>query len=301
MKKLSLLTSFLGFSAFIFTSCGSTKLAIQDQTPVAVISIIGNTQVPWVDHDTEATTATGEPEAENLLTSMATKFVSSQDPEILTAVDRLDYVYDSIAQNLPELTGLSVLPKDDVLTHDSYKQLKSSYFNMLAATKKATNYKDLSTIGSKPARLFLKNVGAKSAILVSCTFQKDIAKGNRSTGTIKGVATLKIKMLNQKGKEVINKIYTADTEYLKIYDSEYNKEELVSLLNDAIDNTIRQFCMDISKLSIETPLTNAEETKTEDVKSTPIMIKKPADSLEATSATPETEQIPVTEPEKTEN
>ncbi len=277
MKRFSLLLLAIGGFALVFAGCTSTNFTLEEFSPSAVISIIGNTQVPWVDHDEEVTTPTGEPEAESTLTSLASQFTDSKNPELMTAIDRLDYVYDSLAQNLPELTGIEVLSKDDVIKSETYEDLRSSYFNMLSATKKATGYKDLTTIGGKTARVFFNSIGAKSGIIVSCTFQKDIAKGSRSNGMIKGIATLKIKLLNEKGKEVLNKIYASDTEAIKIVSGDYNKDELVTLLNDAIDAAIRQFCIDISKDSVEsaTPLQNEESKEDEasqEVKGTAIKL-----------------------------
>ncbi|MBQ9205432.1 MAG: hypothetical protein IJ158_01820 [Treponema sp.] len=267
----------LGFAAalvpFFFTSCASTKISLKEYSPVAVISIVGNTQVPWVDAEAEDGTATGEPEAENLLTSMVNKLVNGQNPEIVTAVDRLDYAFDSVNQNFPELIGLEVLPKDTVISADYYDSLHSSYFNLLAATKKATGFKDLSTIGAKSARYLLEAVGGKSALLLSFTFQKDVAKGSRSNGTIVGIVTMKAKLLNSRGKEILNKIYTAKTaEPIKIKRSEYDTDSLLTGLEEAIDSAVRQLCMEISKMSYDS-IDEATETKEENsVKATAIAL-----------------------------
>ncbi|MBQ4378132.1 MAG: hypothetical protein II821_02910 [Treponema sp.] len=277
MKKLSLSAFVLTGITMILSGCGSTQISLNEQTPSAVISIIGNTQIPWVDHESEETTPTGEPEAESTLTSLATSFIASQDPEVVTAVDRLDYIYDSIAQNLPDLTGIQVLPKDEVISSEAYKRTTSSYFNTLSATKKATKFKDLSTIGSKSARVLLNSLGAKSAILASATFQKDLNKGTRSNGTIKGIATLKIKMLNEKGKEITNKIYVSETQPVRIIGGDYDKDELVSLMNEAIDGAVRQFCMDLSNTSTDEVLSSSENKAeaAEETKATPIKMKTP--------------------------
>ncbi|MBR1722746.1 MAG: hypothetical protein IJ727_09750, partial [Treponema sp.] len=144
MKKQIAYFVLLPIIAVFLESCGSTKIIIEETSPVALISVIGNTQVPWVD-DEEETSSTGEPEAEGLISSMASRFTDAQNPEILTAVDRLDYAYDSVIQILPEMTGLQLIPKEDLLSSEAYGHLSPSYFNMLTATKMATGTKDLST------------------------------------------------------------------------------------------------------------------------------------------------------------
>ena len=77
MKKFNTLSLALVSIAFVLTSCASTKISLQESSPVAVISIIGNTQVPWIDEDDETVLATDEPEAESLLTSMASRIIDS--------------------------------------------------------------------------------------------------------------------------------------------------------------------------------------------------------------------------------
>ena len=257
MKKSIFALSVIAAIEFLITGCASTKINLSDQSPIAVISIIGNTQVPWVDEEAE-TTPTGEPEAEGLLTSLANKFADGKNPENLTAIDRLDYAFDSASQIIPELTGCQVLPKADVIETESYKFMSPSYFNIMAASKTATGFKDFTTIGAKKARLFMNEIGANSALTLSFTFQKQIAKGSRSSGTIEGIVTLKAKLLDKRGREVINKIYTAMTpEPQRISSGQYDKDALVSALNDAIDIAIRQFCIDLMKNSV----VPAEETK----------------------------------------
>ena len=276
MKKQIAFFALLPVILLFLESCGSTKIIIEETSPVALISVIGNTQVPWVDED-EETTPTGEPEAEGLLSSMTSKLTDSQNLEILTAVDRLDYACDSVNQILPEMTEFQLIPKESLLSSDAYAYLSPSYFNMLAATKKATGMKDLSTLGAKNARVFMESVGAKSALLLSFTFQKDISKGTRKNGFVTGIVTMKAKFLNNRGREVMNKIYVSKTAPLKIMSGQYSKDNLVSALNDSIDATVRQFCADLSEMSgkAEEPIKSDSfsEGESENFGPTPIKMK----------------------------
>ena len=176
---------------------------------------------------------------------MLNKVVDGQNPEILTALDRLDYVNDSVHQIIPEMTGVEVLEKDVVVKSEAYKNLKSSYFNMLSPIKSATDYKDLTTLGAKSARVTMKEVGAKSALFFAFTFQKRVFKGKKSSGEVEGVVSMKAKLLDERGKEVVNKTYQVTTsEKIKITNSKYNKDALVEALNTAIDDAIRQFAVE---------------------------------------------------------
>ena len=105
MKKSILWLAGAAFSAFIFASCGSTKIAMQEHSPVAVFSIVGNSQVPWTADDPHNP---DEAESDGVLSSMVNKLIDGQNPEIVTAVDRLDYADDSIRQIFPEMTGCEI-------------------------------------------------------------------------------------------------------------------------------------------------------------------------------------------------
>ena len=272
MKKFNTLSLALVSIAFVLTGCASTKISLQESSPVAVISIIGNTQVPWIDEDDETVLATDEPEAESLLTSMASRIMDSNNPEILTAVDRLDYAFDSASMNILEMTGCAVLPKEEVLSSEAYTYLTPSYFNSLTPTKTATGFKDLTTIGAKNARYLMDSIGAKSLLILSFTFQKEVVKGTKTNGAIGGVVTMKAKLLNNRGREVLNKIFVAKTsEPIKIMRGQYNKDSLVEQLENTIDDVMRQFCMELSKMSSDEPV--LKESETTEIQATPIKLR----------------------------
>lgn len=272
MKKFNTLSLALVSIAFVLTSCASTKISLQESSPVAVISIIGNTQVPWIDEDDETVLATDEPEAESLLTSMASRIMDSNNPEILTAVDRLDYAFDSASMNILEMTGCAVLPKEEVLSSEAYTYIAPSYFNSLTPTKTATGFKDLSMLGAKNARNLMEAIGAKSLLSLSFTFQKDVVKGTKTNGAIGGVVTMKAKLLNNRGREIVNKIFVAKTsEPIKIMRGQYNKDSLVEQLENTIDDVMRQFCMELSKMSSDEPV--LKESETTEIQATPIKLR----------------------------
>ena len=271
MKKYLGPVLFFAAATSLLISCASTKLSVKESSPVAIISITGNTQIPWVDEESEEVSPTGEPEAESLLTSMASSFTNSQNPEILTAIDRLDYAYDSANLNLLELAGYTVLPKEELLSSEAYTYMAPSYFNMLTATKNATGFKDLSILGAKNARYIMEETGAKSLLALSFTFQKELVRGTRSSGTVGGIVTMKAKILNSRGREVFNKIFVARTSgQIKIMHGQYNKETLIENLNDAIDDAMRQFCIELSKMSVTEAVPEAAEL--DEVQATPIKI-----------------------------
>ncbi len=282
MKKNVVFVSLAAFASILFASCGSTKIAIQEHSPVAVFSIIGNSQVPWVaDNPNDP----DESDPDGLLSSMVNKLIDGDNPEIVTAVDRLDYAGDSFAQILSEMTGCEVLPKADVIKSDAYNDLGGSYFNLLAATKSATEYKDLTGLGSKKARIAMKGVGANSAVILNFTFQKKLLKGNKWNGELCGLVILKARMLNSRGKEIINKSYNAQTsQRIKITSHKYDKNAFVASLNDGIDSVIRQFALEFVGADDDT---NAEALLEDGTQAQTIALPvRPKDSAETVPAEP---------------
>ena len=242
MKKNVVFVALAASASILLASCGSTKIAIQEHSPVAVFSIVGNSQVPWLADDPNDP---DEADADGVLSSMVNKLIDGQNPEIVTALDRLDYADDSIHQILPEITGCEVLEKNVVLSSEGYDELKPSYFNLLASTKTATGYKDLTTVGSKNARIAMNKIGAKSALVLNFTFQKKLLKGNKWNGELCGLVTMKAKLLNERGKELLNKTYVAQTtERTKISSHKYDKDAFVNTLKEGIDNAIRMFALE---------------------------------------------------------
>lgn len=242
MKKNVVFVALAASASILLASCGSTKIAIQEHSPVAVFSIVGNSQVPWVADDPNDP---DEADADGVLSSVVNKLIDGQNPEIVTALDRLDYADDSIHQILPEITGCEVLEKNVVLSSEGYDELKPSYFNLLASTKTATGYKDLTTVGSKNARIAMNKIGAKSAIVLNFTFQKKLLKGNKWNGELCGLVTMKAKLLNERGKELLNKTYVAQTtERTKISSHKYDKDAFVNTLKEGIDSAIRMFALE---------------------------------------------------------
>lgn len=242
MKKNMSVFAALVAGVIFFAGCSSAQLSMQEHSPVAVFSIIGNAQIPWVADDPNNP---DEADSDGILSSMVNKLIDGQNPEIVTTIDRLDYVNDSVAQIFPEITGCEVIDKDTVLSSEGYKKLRSSYFNLLSATKVATGYKDLTTLGAKNARIAMESIGAKSALILNFTFQKKLLKGNKWNGELAAFITMKAKLLNERGKEIINKTYTAQSsERIQLSSHKYDKSALVNSINEGIDSVIRQFALE---------------------------------------------------------
>ncbi|MBQ9624375.1 MAG: hypothetical protein IJR39_13710 [Treponema sp.] len=291
MKKNVVFIPLLALAAIIFASCGSTKIPLKEHSPVAVITITGNAQVPWLtdgNDDTEDGTSDG------LLSTMVNKLIDGENPEIVTAVDRLDYANDSVFQILPDMTGAEFISKEEFLASEAYEDIDSTYFNLLASVKTATGYKDLTAMGAKRTRMLLKGAGAKSGIFLDFTFQKKQLKGNKWNGKFCGLVTLKAKVVNEKGKTILNKTYVAQTsEVTRVSSHKYDKSAFVATLNEAIDSTIRMFAMEFAGAEGAAPELEDDSVKGQaialPVRNAPKTEDSTDEEVEAEAVAPETE------------
>ena len=286
MKKITgLFFAILGISLF-FVGCASTPVYLDENSPIAIITIAGNSSVPW---EAENPDDPDEADADGLLSSLVNKLIDGENPEILTAVDRLDYADEAFRSVLSEVAGCEFIEKDKLLSSAQYKKIRPTYFNILTSTKIATGYKDLSVIGAKNARLLMKDVGATSLISATFTFEKKLLNGNRFNGTCAGNVKMQVKLINSRGKEIINREYTAITsEKTTIAHHKYDKDAFVETLAEAIENVIRQFAIDY--MSDRAAETEKIEESGEKMAGTPIKLPVPKKTPKNDNATGGTEE-----------
>lgn len=273
MKKIIGIFSALVFSAIFVTGCASTKLALKDNSPLAIVTIVGNQIVTWNTGDEDQDAGT------NLLSGSINKMMDGNNPEILTAVDRLDFIDDSLRHFLPEFAGCSVVDKKTVVESELYQNTRKSIYNALESTSDATGYRDFTTLGAKNARLFMTEFNAKSLLIINARFYKKISKGNKSSGVIDAYVELRFKLLDSRGREVVSRTYSAlGDKSLTISGGSYDKKAFVEILNTASENAIKKFCLDYSgDFSIGDAATESSTPESE-VKGTPIKINRPANS-----------------------
>jgi len=248
MKKKSSPATFACITALLLISagCASTKnISLEEKSPMAVISIIGTNLVAWheqTQNDNDESLST-----DGAFNALLNKAIDSKNPEIATAVDRLDYADESFRRIMEETAGLQILDKSKVVDTDVYEYTRGSFYNSLSDSVCATGYKDMTVIGAKKARMLEAELGAKSLATMDFNFKKTVIKGNRQNGRLAAFVTMKVKILDERGREFINKEYTGvSARSTPIISGYYKKEELLSLINETIDGLITQFAVEFS-------------------------------------------------------
>lgn len=256
MKKSYLAAAILLGALLCVTGCASTDaFSSEKDSPAAIISVTGTNLVVWQEknlNDNDENDGT-----DGVLSSLVNKIIDKNNPEIATAVDRLDYADESFRHILPEIAGIQVISKDKVVDSEIYKYSRGSFYNSLSDSTQGTDYKDMTLIGAKKARMFLNEFGAKSLVAMDFTFRKVLAGGTKQNGQAAALVLMKIKVLNSRGKEIVNKVYTRQSEQTTaIKSGYYDKNELLSLINSAVDDAITAFALEYSDGSFQTEKPN---------------------------------------------
>ncbi|MCR5723962.1 MAG: hypothetical protein K6G80_02610 [Treponema sp.] len=238
-KNIIAAAAFALLFSVVMTSCASTKFSVTDCGPVAIIAVNGNPALPWeVDSNDDEDADDGN----GVLTTMVNKLVDGANPELVTGVDRLDYALDSLRAGFQDIASVQVIDTDVLLKSEQYVDMTESVFNMLDSKISATGFKTISTIGAKRARLLMEEIGAKSLVFVDFDFRKTPIQGNKWNGKIAPMLTMKVRVLNQRGKEVVYRTFVLKSaNSVKASGRKYDKNELVGLYPELIDSAVNQF------------------------------------------------------------
>ena len=244
MKKTLFLSMMLCAIVALFSGCKSTPIVLEDRSPVVVLAVVGNHAVPWKEEDSQSDDS-DDSGGEGVLTSLVNRVLKGNDVEYLAGYDRLDYAVGSFHALLSENAGMKVVDEKVLLNANAYTSMTENILNFMEAKISATNYKTMLKIGSKRARMIMEETGAKSMLLADFVFQKTNIKGNRWTGEVAALVTMKIIYLDERGNEILNKEYVVTSaERVPIEHRSYDQEALVDLFPPTIDAAINQFIVD---------------------------------------------------------
>ncbi len=239
MKKTLILSACASLS-LLFSSCKSAPITFDNRSPIGILSVMGNSAITWYsDKDSD------EDMSDGLLTTMVNKLIDSNNPEVTTGVDRADYTDESLRSMLEEIGGVKVIAKDKVLKSSTYQAYSRSPLAFLDTSVAATGYTKLGGLSAKTARNIMREIGAKSLIIANIDCHKTLYSGNNRNGKVQGMVTLKIKFIDERGKEIVNKEFTVLSDDLVIMRGrKYDKAEFVESFKELIDNSIKLFIME---------------------------------------------------------
>lgn len=231
----------LGFSFLLF-SCASTKKDYSVYNPLLTISVTGNSTLPWYEEVNGEIKAAETGTLQDLINN---KF-KSVDPELVTSVDRLDSAEQSIRSSFENIFGTQVIEKQTLIESKAWTTLSESFFKTLNTNETATDLKDLRSASSFQIRSLCKELGAKGVIIADFEFYKKIVKGNKYNGEISPYITMKLRIIDDKGKEQLYKTFKSTyAKSVHISGRDYDKNALVDLYPEAIESLINQALMSL--------------------------------------------------------
>lgn len=230
------------FISFFFSGCKSAPILLAEHSPAAIVSVLSNPTIPWID---EGDRDDEEDDGEGILSVAVNKFLGRNNPEILTAADRLLYAEESFHSLFSEIADTELLDKDVVLSSKTFKSLKAGIFSSFETEIAAEGYLKIYGLGAKNARILMEELNAKSLIFVTFKFNKKRSSANKWSGSVYAVAQMSVKVLDNRGKEIINKDYTVtSTQTTPLLNRKYDRDALVDMFPELIDYLITRFIVD---------------------------------------------------------
>ncbi len=230
---LTCLTAFLT----LLYSCSSAKVSLYQNSPIVLLTVCSNSSVPWdEDRDEEYQDLDG------LITKGINSVLGKNNPEIQSIQERLDYAQSSFENLLFNNAQIEVIQKKDLITSQSYQELKPDLFGFASSKSFGEGYKKIEELNSLSARKLLKELNAKSYVVLDFNFNKKIIDGSKLKGRVSASIKMNVDFYNERGKNILSETFYAISEdSIEIEKMYYDKEELVNQFPELIDLVINQF------------------------------------------------------------
>lgn len=232
----------VSLASVFLTGCVSTRASLKSYTPVAVLTVYGNSQLPWYDATTTASsdyaaTQTGD----GLLTGALNRLIDNANPETTLAHERIDDAAAQLKAAL-EQKGIETVSLEKIKDCKSYKHKGSFIFDYVNNTTPADGYETLQSSSAKLNKLIASETGAKSELYVSFKFEKQkVLDGVHEVG-VQARVTMAVYGADSEGKTIISKEYAATSSaYTELSNNTWNKEKVCSYIQDTVTDVIAQF------------------------------------------------------------
>lgn len=220
-----------------FFGCSSTKQPLMSYGPVGILSVTGSVNLPYYEDEVE-TEITGD----GLLSKSITSVIYRDNPEITTAQTRLDYCIETMEKLISENAGIEVIGKEQFLASPVYQGFHQSVLSFADPLVYPTNYKKISELGAKNARLLMNDIGANSLLTANFKFYKTLVDGTKYKGKISVRIEADFTLYNSSGKAVLtdsvscSSFETTDIDMLK-----YDKNAIVNMIPALTEEAVSKF------------------------------------------------------------
>ncbi|MCR5218169.1 hypothetical protein [Treponema sp.] len=256
------------FAVSVFFSCASTSVDLTSYKKTALVSVYGNSMIPWYSNSMKGS---DEPEyTEGIISGAINRAVNEADPEVNLAEQRVVHAA-LILEEVLKTKGINILtpssaPDCSIYTKDTYKEKK------LASKYSGRGYKILDSLSKKYRTELVNKNGCDSMLFTNFKFEK-IQKSRKVFLRV----TLSAKVTDMEGSVIFRNKYTATSDEGVEMDraSRYDHDELCSLSDSTVLKAINLFMessesqtlvlekLDLSKADEEAVIDEATKAKIE--------------------------------------
>ena len=232
----------------LLLSCASTRPApLQEQSPVAFITIYGNPNVPWYEAEQSGSTYSVQQTEEGLLTGLVNKGLDRDNPEYTQTQERIDYAARLLSQKLQDV-GIAVIDPVSFADSPAYRRAGRHVIDTAASHIPATGYKAIVNASGKLNRDMARATGARSMFYLRFTFQKAPVMDGLHTEGVAARVVLSAYGVDSEGHLIVNRDYAAvsgeSVEFLS--GGKWDRDGLCALFPEATEAVIQQFIMDVA-------------------------------------------------------
>jgi len=256
MKKNNTIIFVLICLTFVcaLASCKSTKIEPSVCSPTAIVSIYGNSSLPWFV-PLDKMQSDDDNEGGGMLSGLVNRALGTKDPEIQTVDSRIDNAAEMFAKMVEDKLGIDVVEHSVLEQSKMYQKNSSSFLASVGDNVPAEGFKVIETSGSKFNKMVEKETGTKSLMFVNFMFYKE--KDYVGITDINAFARTRmtVRVVDSRGRNIWKKQYSATSRTGVDYrNGKWDKEKLCTLYPEVVESVINQFIVDFKGESLEKDL-----------------------------------------------
>ncbi len=228
------------FILFLLTGCASSRVR-ENPEKIAVFALYSNKSINWFN---DGFNKNENQKTGGILSDQVNKLVDNNNPEHFSSQNLLINAEKIISQKFEELTDIHYLEPERVINSFYYSNLHNNAFSLIESKEFFPGYSHIYTTGKKNNRLILTEIDADSMLSIEFIFEKKLLQGNKWTGELTAFATMKVSVISSDGKISNPKLYQMQsTHRIPINKRKYDRDFLISLYPELIENLITKFIM----------------------------------------------------------
>lgn len=249
-------------------ACNSTSLNINpaDLSSVAIVSVSGNTSIPWYVPVNERTDEDDGEISNSGLSAMVNKTLRGNDAELLSIETRIDSSAEILKETFGDF-GIDVVPVEKVYETPVLDQRTFNFLTDYTGSTPAEGYDVVNFTSKVRNKEICSYTGAKCVCFAEFEYRKYKKQVSFEENDIYAHVTMKIYMENAEGKKILQKEFVAiSDDYVAASTiKKYSKEKLVELFPSAIKNACNDLLIYLTGITPQQITQNINESALEEL------------------------------------